>query len=77
MVSFENKRARYQTVTTADPTRWNMTRDVLAAQPWFARLQPVFENAVARPSTVTGADYNKVSTLFPDDESDSQRGSAC
>jgi trehalose/maltose transport system substrate-binding protein len=39
-------------------------KDVLAAQPWFARLQPVFENAVARPSTVTGADYNKVSTAF-------------
>lgn len=39
-------------------------KDVLAAQPWFARLLPVFQNAVARPSTVTGANYNKVSTTF-------------
>jgi hypothetical protein len=31
-------------------------KDVLAAQPWFARLQPVFENAVARPSTGKGTD---------------------
>jgi trehalose/maltose transport system substrate-binding protein len=36
----------------------------LAAQPWFSRLLQVFQNAVARPSTVTGADYNKVSTSF-------------
>jgi trehalose/maltose transport system substrate-binding protein len=39
-------------------------KDVLVAQPWFSRLRPVFENAVARPSTVTGVDYNKVSTAF-------------
>ena len=39
-------------------------QDVLAAQPWFSRLLPVFENAVARPSTVTGVSYNKVSTDF-------------
>ncbi len=39
-------------------------KDVLAAQPWFSRLRPVFENAVARPSTVTGSNYNKVSTIF-------------
>ena len=39
-------------------------KDVLAAQPWFARLLPVFQNAVARPSTVTGPNYNKVSTTF-------------
>jgi len=36
--------------------------DVLTAQPWFWRLLPVFENAVARPSTATGANYNRVST---------------
>jgi trehalose/maltose transport system substrate-binding protein len=36
--------------------------DVLTAQPWFWRLLPVFENAVARPSTATGANYNTVST---------------
>ena len=39
-------------------------KEVLAAQPWFARLLPVFKNAVARPSTATGASYNKVSTDF-------------
>jgi trehalose/maltose transport system substrate-binding protein len=39
-------------------------KDVLAAQPWFSRLLPVFQNAVARPSTVTGPSYNKVSTSF-------------
>jgi trehalose/maltose transport system substrate-binding protein len=39
-------------------------KDVLAVAPWFGRLRPVFENAVARPSTATGANYNKVSTTF-------------
>ncbi len=39
-------------------------KDVLAAQPWFGRLLPVFQNAVARLSTVTGPNYNKVSTTF-------------
>jgi hypothetical protein len=37
-------------------------KEVLAAQPWFSRLPPVFDNAVARPSTAAGANYNKVST---------------
>ena len=48
------------------PTRPALYEDkeVLAAQPWFGRLLPVFQNAVARPSTVTGANYNKVSTSF-------------
>ena len=48
------------------PTRPALYKDkeVLAAQPWFSRLLPVFENAVARPSTVTAASYNKVSTDF-------------
>jgi trehalose/maltose transport system substrate-binding protein len=48
------------------PTRPALYEDkeVLAAQPWFSRLRPVFENAVARPSTVTGSNYNKVSTIF-------------
>ena len=39
-------------------------KDVFAAQSWFARLLPVFKNAVARPSTATGTNYNKVSTDF-------------
>ena len=38
--------------------------DVLAKVPWFKNLLPVLENAVARPSTVTGADYNQLSTSF-------------
>jgi trehalose/maltose transport system substrate-binding protein len=38
--------------------------DVLAKVPWFKNMLDVFNNAVARPSTVTGADYNQVSTAI-------------
>ncbi len=38
--------------------------DVLAKNPFFKNALPVLENAVARPSTVTGVDYNQVSTAF-------------
>ena len=39
--------------------------DVLAANPFFAQLYDVFAGgAVARPSTVTGEDYNEVSTIY-------------
>ena len=38
--------------------------DVLAKVPWFKNLLPVLENAVARPSTVTGSAYNVLSTSF-------------
>jgi len=38
--------------------------DVLAKNPFFKNALPVLQNAVARPSTVTGADYNQVSTSF-------------
>ena len=38
--------------------------DVLAKNPWFAKIPDVLKNAVARPSTVTGADYNQLSTAF-------------
>jgi trehalose/maltose transport system substrate-binding protein len=38
--------------------------DVLAKNPWFKNIVEVFKNAVARPSTVTGADYNQLSTAF-------------
>ncbi|HZC59058.1 MAG TPA: hypothetical protein VE154_03620, partial [Chthoniobacterales bacterium] len=38
--------------------------DVLAKNPFFKNALPVLENAVARPSTVTGADYNQLSTSF-------------
>jgi trehalose/maltose transport system substrate-binding protein len=38
--------------------------DVLAKNPFFKIMPDVFNNAVARPSTVTGADYNQLSTAF-------------
>ncbi len=38
--------------------------DVLKATPWVANLVPVFENASPRPSTVTAAKYNDVSTAY-------------
>jgi trehalose/maltose transport system substrate-binding protein len=38
--------------------------DVLAKNPWFKNIPEVLQNAVARPSTVTGADYNQISTAF-------------
>ena len=38
--------------------------DVLAKNPFFKIMLDVFSNAVARPSTVTGADYNQLSTAF-------------
>lgn len=39
--------------------------DVLAANPFFGQLYDVFNGgAVARPSTVTGEDYNQVSTIY-------------
>jgi trehalose/maltose transport system substrate-binding protein len=38
--------------------------EVLAKNAWFKNMADVFKNAVARPSTVTGADYNQISTAF-------------
>jgi trehalose/maltose transport system substrate-binding protein len=38
--------------------------DVLAKNAWFQKIPDVLKNAVARPSTVTGADYNQLSTAF-------------
>ncbi|HEY5746452.1 MAG TPA: extracellular solute-binding protein, partial [Chryseolinea sp.] len=38
--------------------------DVLAKNPWFKEVEVVLENAVARPSTITAANYNLVSTAF-------------
>jgi trehalose/maltose transport system substrate-binding protein len=38
--------------------------DVLAKYPFFKTMLDVFNNAVARPSTVTGADYDQLSTAF-------------
>ncbi|KGQ22998.1 ABC transporter substrate-binding protein [Thermus filiformis] len=36
-------------------------KDVLAKNPWFKDLLPVFQNAVSRPSDVAGAKYNQAS----------------
>jgi len=38
--------------------------DVIAKYPFFKTMLDVFSDAVARPSTVTGADYNQLSTAF-------------
>jgi trehalose/maltose transport system substrate-binding protein len=48
------------------PTRPALYNDseVLAKNAWFKSVPEILENAVARPSTVTGADYNQISTAF-------------
>jgi len=48
------------------PTRPALYSDpeVLAKNGWFKNMLDVLKNAVARPSTVTGADYNQISTAF-------------
>lgn len=38
--------------------------DVIEAVPFFAGLDAVFQGATPRPSTVTGTDYNRVSSLY-------------
>jgi trehalose/maltose transport system substrate-binding protein len=38
--------------------------EVLAKNAWFKNVEGILSNAVARPSTVTGADYNQLSTAF-------------
>ncbi|MEM9782449.1 MAG: ABC transporter substrate-binding protein [Pseudomonadota bacterium] len=38
--------------------------EILAATPFFGDLYDTFENAVARPSAVTGENYNRVSAAF-------------
>jgi trehalose/maltose transport system substrate-binding protein len=38
--------------------------DVLAKNAFFKNMLDVFNSAVARPSSVTGTDYNQVSTAF-------------
>ena len=51
---------------TQFPTRPDLYKDpeVLAKNKWFGDILVVLENAVARPSTVTGSDYNQVSTAI-------------
>jgi trehalose/maltose transport system substrate-binding protein len=48
------------------PTRPALYTDpeVLAKNPFFKIMLDVFNNAIARPSTVTGADYNQLSTAL-------------
>ncbi|MEL6267386.1 MAG: ABC transporter substrate-binding protein, partial [Pseudomonadota bacterium] len=38
--------------------------EILEATPFFGDLYSTFENAVARPSSVTGENYNRVSAAF-------------
>lgn len=49
-----------------NPTIATLYKDpeILAAVPFFGELYDTFVNAVARPSTVTGAKYNQVSNEF-------------
>jgi trehalose/maltose transport system substrate-binding protein len=49
-----------------NPTIESLYKDpeILAAVPFFGSLYDVFINAVARPSRVTGAKYNQVSSEF-------------
>lgn len=49
-----------------NPTIESLYKDqeVLAAAPFMGELYDTFVNAVARPSTVTGAKYNQVSNEF-------------
>jgi trehalose/maltose transport system substrate-binding protein len=48
------------------PTRPEVYKDpdVLAKNKWFSNALEILNNAIARPSTVTKADYNQVSTAF-------------
>lgn len=48
------------------PTIKSLYKDkqVLKAYPFFAKMEPVLENGVARPSTVTKSSYSQVSTDF-------------
>jgi trehalose/maltose transport system substrate-binding protein len=48
------------------PTRPEVYKDpeVLAKNKWFTNALEILNNAIARPSTVTKADYNQVSTAF-------------
>jgi len=48
------------------PTRPDVYKDpeVLAKNKWFSNAVEILNNAIARPSTVTKADYNQVSTSF-------------
>jgi trehalose/maltose transport system substrate-binding protein len=59
----QKKRAINFSVLPTRPALYSDS-DVLAKNPFFKIMLDVFNNAVARPSTVTGADYNQLSTAF-------------
>jgi len=59
----QKKRAIAFSVLPTRPALYSDS-DVLAKNPFFKIMLNVFNNAVARPSTVTGADYNQLSTAF-------------
>jgi trehalose/maltose transport system substrate-binding protein len=59
----QKKRAILWSVLPTRPALYS-DPDVLAKYPWFKIMVEVFNNAVPRPSTVTGADYNQLSTAF-------------
>ncbi|MCE7983848.1 MAG: ABC transporter substrate-binding protein [Caldilinea sp. CFX5] len=66
MTSYEGQKIR-ATQGSFLPTIGALYEDeeVLAANPFFGQLFDVFNGgAVARPSTVTGEDYNQVSTIY-------------
>jgi trehalose/maltose transport system substrate-binding protein len=62
----EAEQRRRALVGSYNPTRPALYRDaaVLEANPFFAELADIFSGAVPRPSTVTGGEYNRVSSAF-------------
>jgi hypothetical protein len=39
-------------------------KDILSKFPWFKKLPPIFDQAVARPSAVLGVNYNRLAYLL-------------
>jgi trehalose/maltose transport system substrate-binding protein len=62
----EEEQKRRAIVGSFNPTIRSLFEDpdVIKAAPFIGELRQVFESAVARPGTVTGEDYNKVSSAF-------------
>ncbi|MCC9078044.1 ABC transporter substrate-binding protein [Litorilinea aerophila] len=65
LASAESQKARAINISLI-PTKRSLYEDpeVIAAQPFMAKMLPVFTSAVARPSTVTAPRYNEVSNIF-------------
>ena len=60
----EQKRRAIQSSINPTIAALYQDADVIEAVPFFAGLDAVFQGATPRPSTVTGALYNQVSTLY-------------